>query len=81
MKAWDEFWGELTKEEQDVHRVAVANLDRVLTLARRVNQLESAITLFLERPGCNPTQRRLAFRRLAWSLNDDEQPTTETPTP
>jgi len=69
MRAWDE----LTREEQEAYVLAVDKLDRSLALARRISSLESAISLFLERPGCNPTQRKLAFRRLAWSLNEDGQ--------
>lgn len=40
-------------------------------------RLRHAIVTFLDRPGCNPNQRRLQMRRLRWAARIEEEPDDE----
>ena len=55
-----------------------AMVDALLRVHREseehVFRLRHAIVSFLDRPGCNPNQRRLQHRRLRWAADINEEP-------
>lgn len=49
------------------------DLKEKLRLSEEHNfRLRHAIVSFLDRPGCNPNQRKLQMRRLRWAANIEE---------
>jgi hypothetical protein len=46
--------------------------EKVRELTEKLDHVRREIIYFRDHPGCNPGRRRLALRRLLWSVGADE---------
>ena len=53
-------------------RDAFEAISRADTAEVELAALRAAVHHFIDRPGCNPTQRQLALKRLRWASGYDD---------